>query len=506
MGLVIGLSAMNGVAEDARDLDERIAAIHETPNWRFVTREFIQRIEDRQKDLAGAVVNVFGTLQDENDNVIRNAFVVLRVNSASSLFRVDYSGKTGDVFATAWSDANGFFAFENQRTPWLEPAFPVQWQLLVFAPGKSVKYVDFLYFDPKPKSEILTLYEGASIQGKVVDVDGSPINQIGMAVYEIIDPYANASFDISFLQSDCLTGVTPDENGIVTFGGFPRDRIVSVLPQPAIGNLWQYFDRRNVATSPLDESKLPRDGQPRSALIHPYEIIDFTIECKRSRQELLQEFPESKLRLNSVAPDRKARFANVTVVDAVTGEGVSGIGVGTTHSEKALDRVSSEIGMPTTDEDGKVRIELLKNYPSIVYTIGRKFGYVTRHTRRLSGFSEYIPPIRNEDWWTPIEAGDGDVEVLFECTPVPPLRLEVLDDAGQPVEALVEVTGNQWLKDITIYWEKTNSGGELALPLRPVAFNVNIQAQTDDGRVGRVEDFELSKDLEKEESLQIIVK
>lgn len=171
-----------------------------------------------------------------------------------------------------------------------------------------------------------------------------------------------------------------------------------------------------------------------------------------------------------------------------------------------LERISCKIGMPITNEEGKTQIEIPLNADAFVYSTGRRYGYVTHQTRPSADPNEYLSPIQDGEWWKQIESGEQDCEIRFECRPVSPLEVNVIDTAGNPVEATVEVTNAAWATQATVWWEQSDSSGRLTIPLRPVVFKVNIEAKTEDGRSGRVDNFELSKDFERVETVQIKVK
>ena len=157
------------VAQDP-PLEKRIQALHRTPNWRFITPEFIERITERQSELKGAKVSIVGTLRNSDGENVADAFLVLRLVSNNSM--VSHTPEPQDVFAVSWSDEKGIFRFQKQPTPWFEPSHQLPWQLLVFAPGSALEICNYQYFDTPPRILKIDLSPEQMIHGKTVDAEG----------------------------------------------------------------------------------------------------------------------------------------------------------------------------------------------------------------------------------------------------------------------------------------------------------------------------------------------
>lgn len=498
------------IAQEA-DLDSRFQALHRTPNWRFITPEFIDRITQRQAKLEGTKITVDGTLRDSDGESIADAFILLRLVTNNSLF--SYTRPPEDVFAVGWSDSDGIFRFHQQPTPWFEPAYQIDWQLLVFAPGKALEIRDFLYFDTKPRTVEIDLSPEQVIRGKTVDAEGVAVEGVTVAQYEIVEPYKGEIL-CSFLWSECLCSVESDSDGNFAIGGLPADRTVSVSPLAfARGGVNPFallgYQNTIVATSELDEASLysrKRAGVWR--LIHPHASQQFEMRSDKTIADIHRMKADLEKRIGARDPQRAAptRLVRVRVVDSATGEGVSEVGIGVSSLTSKPDSLSSHPGMEISDEDGNALIEIPRRNGRLIYAIGRKFGYVTHYRRMTTWTEEYTPEIEQDEWIREVPAGDENVDLTFKVTPVPPLKLTVTKEDGTPVVAKVEVWRHGGSKQYNAVNEYTDANGVLELPLRPVIFSIDITATTDDGLVGQLNGVELSKTLTEEESAVIVVK
>ena len=493
-------------------LDKRFKALHLTPNWRFITPEFVERITERQSELRGTKVSIVGTLRNSDGRSIADAFVILRLVSNNSM--VSHVPEPRDVFAVGWSDDKGIFRFQKQPTPWFEPSVSLPWQLLVFAPGSALEFRTYQFFDQHPHILKMDLSPERVIRGKTVDAEGVAVGGAAIAHYEIIEPYTS-DIECSFLNSECLCSVHSDAEGNFVIGGLPADRTVSVSPLLEGSPLaWLGYQRKSVATSELDEAKVYPKDRSRSRLIHPYATSPFEMQSDKTRSEIVQLQARLAEKANAFAVQQvrppngtvRSRFARVRVVNAATGEGVSEVGIGISSATSSKEYLRSQPGMQATDEDGRALLKISRQSGSLIYAIGRRYGYITHYRRMTTSPDEYTPPIEQDEWLREVPAGDEDVDLIFEVTPVSPLKLTVTKEDGTPVVAKIEVWQHGWPKSYIAASEYTDADGQLELPLRPVIFAIDVKASTEDGLVGELEGLELSKTLTQADSAKIIVR
>lgn len=473
-----------GIDTQARRLDERIANIQKTANWGFVTRDFIRKIESRQADLKGTPVTVSGVVRDESQQPVADAFVVLRLMSGSTVVHNLVSGSAQDVFAVAWTDADGRFRFNQQPTPWFEPANPLTWELCVFASGYAVDVKTYASIDDSDRFEEIELLPESIVEGTIKDAEGNKVTHVGFAHVETVSPY-DAALDQSLLFSEMLHYVRPDEDGRIRIGGLPSQRIVNIIPQPGVD-----YSVTHIATTPdIDPERVIAKGRPRSFMVHPHILSPFEVAVT----------PKAVQHASSGSAPPATRTISVRVVDAVTGRGVSNVGVGWGLH---VDSLAIRAGMEVTDSDGNALLAVPQKNVD-VFVGGRRFGYKTHYNRITANPNEFTPAVERSYWVRTVDPEED--RVTFELQPVPPLAISVRDEDGSPVVG-AELTISQTWSSYRMPPVFTNSRGDASVPVRPVMFDdVKIVATTATGSQGS-EVVELSKDLTEMESVVIVVK
>ncbi|WP_350494726.1 M56 family metallopeptidase [Roseiconus lacunae] len=478
------------------DRNELLRQIHTTSGWRFIDADFIDRIEGRQAELQGDPITVRGLVIDEQQDAVPGAFVVLRLPSNSSIMRLGADGRTKEVFAVGWTDGDGRFAFEDQPTPWFESGSPLRWEICVFAPGYAIAARTYPYFDSQETQVTLRLNQEHEIHGTIKDADGNPIEQLELSLLEIVDPYQNAAIEVSFLHSELNCVVRTDDRGNFRIGGLPSHRIVSIDP---VGSTAAARVIRVATSTDLATRRMIAEGRPRSSLVYPYYQPTFEIPLQRNTAD--------RTAANSVALDggtdqASARTVTVHVVNAETGDGVQGVGVGWRAPRNGRIRISP--GMASTNREGIAELRIPSKSTDI-YIGGRCYGFVTHYDRLTTNPDEYTPALEQSEWLQTIEQGNEDLEVSFELRPVAPLQIKVQNEDGTPAEAEIRILRRGWERRSWMPPFFSNKQGQATIPVRPVMFDIDIVATTKNGLQG-IRSLQLSREFQQPDIATIIVK
>lgn len=492
------LSGLTGAAHSQErkqeDLDSKIAGIHKTANWRFVDKRFIETIDGRKSELQGTRVTVEGVVRDGLDRPVEGAFVLLRLVSNISYIRL-FDELAKDVFASTWSDHKGEFKFENHPTPWFEPTHPLAWELCVFAPGHAMETRRYSYLDGEIRYEKIELQSEQIIEGTVKEPNGKPITNCAFALVEIVNPYNNADIENSLLRSEMRYFVQPNQQGRFQIGGLPPGRIATLLERQGMDVVRSI----HIATSAdLDPKKMITKGSPRAGLVYPYSSPNFEIVTYGIADKSVNGTNHEASK-TPVKP-QPTRTVTVRVVNVKDGSGVSGVAVGWQSSVKEL-RISP--GMLVTDKDGTARLGISPGSVD-VFIGGRRFGFVTPYGRITSNPQEYTPTVERSDWVRTINPGKEDVAVTFELQPVPPLQINVKKQDGTPIAAELRIARQEW-PGCEMPKSYTNERGQAAISIRPVLFDIEITATTNDGLRGNHR-VTLSKNLNDSESVTVTVR
>ncbi|WP_150122643.1 M56 family metallopeptidase [Rhodopirellula islandica] len=477
-------------------LEDKIRRIHETPNWRFVDTDFIKSIEARQAELHGTRMTVRGNVIDEQKQPVGGAFVVLRLPSANSNMRQELDGPVQDVFAVGWTNELGQFAFDDQPTPWFESGNPLTWEICVFAPGHAVESRSFLGMDTQMPRVTIPVTSELQIHGTIQDSDGKPMAQLELSHLEIVNPYDQAKLDLSFLHSEIHSTVRTDERGRFQIGGLPPERIVSLLPIGATGSAGAVI--RVATTSGLEVDRMIERDSPRAGLVYPYFEPTFEASIASPPNDLAKgNVPATERSSNT----RSTRTVTVRVLNADGGGGVPGVGVGW---ESNVDRIPISPGMQATDDGGNATLNVPQR-PVEIFVGGRRFGFLTQYARMTTSTSEYKPTLERSAWVRPVSVGDQDLELTFEVQPVAPLKVVVQTKDGTPTAAELQVARRGWGEQFGLPTFQTDDQGEANVPVRPVMFDIEITATTEDGMQGRIA-VNLSRDFDESEVAIVTVK
>lgn len=483
-----------GFSTGTLNLDEKIARMHKTANWRFVDKQFIETIEKRKSELQGIPVTVEGVIRNGRNQPVADAFVILRLVSNVSNLTL-FNGKAKDVFAITWSDNAGEFKFTNHPTPWFEPTHPLGWELCIFAPGYAMETRPYRYVDSELRHEKIELQPEQVVEGTVKEPDGKPITNCGFALAEIVNPFDNAEIDYSLLQSEMKFFVQPDGQGRFRIGGLPPDRIATLQERQGT----RLVRPIRIATSAdLDPKKMISKDSPRSRLVYPYFSPNFEIVTYGIADNSVSS-TNSQASKTAVTP-QPTRTVTVRVVNAQDGAGVSGVAVNWQRAVKEL-RISP--GMLVTDEKGIAKLEISQDAVD-VFIGGRRFGFITPYNRITTDPNEYTPPVERSSWVQAIGAGQDDIAVTFELQPVPPLQIRVQKQDGTPVAAELRISRQDWIgcEMPKVY---SNENGLAAIAIRPVMFEIEITATTKDGLKSK-QRVTLSKTLNELESVTVTVR
>ncbi|WP_430451780.1 M56 family metallopeptidase [Rhodopirellula europaea] len=477
----------------SRMLEDKIRRIHETPNWRFVDTDFIESIEARQAELRGTHMTVRGNVIDEQSEPIAGAFVVLRLPSNLSHMRRGVDGRVQDVFAVGWTDELGQFAFDDQPTPWFESGNPLTWEICVFAPGQAVESRKFTGVSAQIQHVTMPMTREYQIQGTIRDSEGKPIEQMEFAHVEIVNPYEQARFELSLLSSEIRCVLRTDERGRFSVGGLPPQRIISLVPIGVPGSVIR------VATTPnLEEDRMIERDSPRAGIVYPYFEPTFETSIARPPNDLAEANAPTTERSSNTP---STRTVTVRVLNADGGAGVSGVGVGWVSN---VDRIPISPGMQATDENGVAKLNIPQRSVEI-FVGGRRYGFLTQYERISTGTREFAPTLARSEWVKGVAAGDQDIELKFEVRPVAPLKVVVQTEDGTPKAAELQVTRRGWGEHYSMPTIQTDDQGQANIPVRPVMFDIEITATTEDGMQGRIA-VKLSRDFDDSESAIVTVK
>lgn len=470
------------VTDDA-ELDRKIAAIRDTPNWRFLTKEFLAEVENRQQELHGAPVTTLGRIVDDKKKAIKNALVLLRLPSNTSWYA------PFEVFAATWTDDTGIFKFRDQKMPWFEPMHQCTWELMVFAPGFAIDVREFNFLTLTAQIERIYLQPECFVEGNVTNQSDTAQKEVKFAIAEISDPYTYGKMDCSFLRSELLVPLQPDANGKIRFGGLPPQKVVTVISDPSI------VVTRVATSDDLDVKRLVPKDKPRSSMIHPYTVktFEFKIEAdKLAKANKSEQMRQLRYRSSMQGP----RLVDIQVVDAVTGEGVDNVAVGYGFN---VDEVRINPGSVATDKTGRARLNVPDSEVD-VFIGGRRWGYETEFNEK-HGLDDNIPNLRKADWLRSLPAGRDKTELVFKVRPVKPLKILVTKADGTPVASELRI-----MHEGSYYFPFPTTGvdGRCEVPLRPVIFEAEISATAQDGLKGNVT-VQLSRDLSEQDSIQVIV-
>lgn len=470
---------------------ERYAALHETPNWRFITPEFEERVAKRRDSMQGERINVVGTVRDEQGELIQNAFVTLRIISNTSTgLKKDVHGNIQDVFATTWTDGKGVFSFTKQPSPWSEVATPTRWELAVFAPGKAMFVKRYLYLDSKNRIEKIQLQEGIVIQGRVLDAAGDPVANFPLVLGGICDPTSSEIYEHMPFFGETAVWLRTNEKGKIRLGGFWPKTIVNVsFPQNA------HVVGLRKPSAYIRTSLLDQDTKIRGPLKDYF--ADATLR-KFSIQLPEAELPAKIEPLARRAP-AKLRTINVRVVDSETGVGVPGVCVNSVRSSRIPPSFAT--GMIATNAGGYAVLEVIEGAKQYVYVGGRKYGYETTYRRITTSPKEFSIDLPDDEWIKEVPAGEDDASIEFQVRPVPTLKVTVLDKAGQP---LANAKLEAWLyysRNYRLPPTYTDEDGKAEMPIRPVVFKVDLRATDADGNYVELDDLELKKDLDSTDEI-----
>ena len=476
-------ATLSGQASEDTDLERKITGIRETANWRFLTKEFLLQIENRQQQLHGSPVTTIGRIADDKKNPVKNALVLLRLPSNLS-WKAPY-----EVFAATWTDETGTFKFRDQKMPWFEPMHQCSWELMVFARGFAVEVKAFHYMAIPAQIERIYLQPECFIDGVVKSQTGKVPAGIRFAIAEVADPYVYAKMDCSFLHSELAVPISPDENGKIRFGGLPAEKVVTVLSSPNM------VAARVSTSDELDEKRVIAKDRPRSSMIHPYSVKTF--EFKIEEEKIPNPQKADQLSPPWHPPTNGPRWVDVHVVDAETGVGVDNIGVGFGVD---VNEVRLYPGSTATDKNGNARL----NLPAAavdVFIGGRRWGYETEFNQK-HGLDQNVPNLDKSEWLQSLPAGRDNVELTFKIRPAKPVEILVTKEDGTPVtaELRIEHEGAYFLP-----YPTTGVDGKCEVPLRPVVFDAEIFAKTQDGLQGTLK-VQLSMDLSKKDSVTVVVK
>lgn len=470
-----------------------IRRIRDTPNWRFIDAGFIERIENRQAELQGTHITVRGVVIDEERKSVPEAFVLLRLPSNSSIMRREPDGRVKDVFAVGWTDESGGFAFENQPTPWFEAGHPLDWEICVFAPGFAVGTQKFQCFSDQVPGITVELSREYVVRGTVKDADGTPIEQLELAHLEIVNPYEGADIEFSLLNSEIRCVVRTDAQGKFEIGGLPRERIVSVEPigigAASAGNVL-----RIATSSDLESDRMIGKDRPRSGLVYPYFEPKFESSLQRPLDDRTKASPQ--------APDNLTRTVTVHVVNADTGHGVSGVGVG--WGRPNVDDVRISPGMNATDGNG-VAVLSIPQKAIDIFIGGRHYGFLTEYNRLTTNPDEYTPTLERTEWVRQVGPDDQELELTFEVRPVAPLKITVQEEDGTPTAAELRIFRHGWSECHAMPVIYSDERGQATIAVRPVMFDIDIIATTKSGLRG-TRTLNLSKDFAESETAVITVK
>ncbi len=428
-------------------LTAKISRLHETPNWQFITDEWIKSIHTRTAQLQGPALTLVGAVTDAKQQAVADAFVVLRLKSNTGSFSSqrfvdgEWTSNSQDVFAVAWTDESGVFRFQNQSTPWSEPSLQMDWEICVFAPGKALAVQSFPTFDTRNRIERIEIAEGQQISGTILDTEGLPCPGVPIDVMEIIDPFEKdrsyAHIEHSFLFSEMQSRVVTDNDGRFRVSGLPANRIVTLSTNFSSQDHLR-FTTKVLTSEHMEFAGFPPQDHPRAKLVFPFVESGFVMRSEKRFAEFKKEMDRPIRRTRATMSE--LRRITVRVVDAKSGAPIQGVGV--TWNPGAItnpESVSIKPADSPTNQHGIVEFFYLKSQDVTVAVMGRRFGYLTHYRRSTTSLDEFTPDISQEQWLRRIERGTEDVTLTFELQPVTPTRILVLDSAGKPIAADVKI-------------------------------------------------------------------
>ncbi len=418
-------------------LTAKISRLHQTPNWQFISEDWIRSIHTRATQLQGPHFTLVGAVSDAKHQAVADAFVVLRFRSNLSSFSrrrfVDglWLDDSQDVFAVTWTDESGVFRFQNQPTPWSEPSRQVDWEICIFAPGKALTVRRFPTIDARNRIERIEIEEGQQISGTILDAEGMPCPGIPINVVEIINPCRKdgryADIEHSFLYSEMQSQVVSDNDGGFIVAGLPANRIVTLTTNLDSRDHLP-FNTKVLTSNHMELAGFPPQNHPRADFVYPFVESGFVLRSKKRFVEFEKETDQPIPRTRPAMSE--LRKITVRVVDAKSRTPIQGVGVtwksGTIDNTEYLDLVSSD---PPTNQHGVVEFFYPKSQDVTVAVMGRRFGYLTHYQRFTTSLQEFTPDIPQEQWLRRIERGTDNVSLTFELQPVRPTRILVLDGA-----------------------------------------------------------------------------
>src|SRR5208282_4316404 len=182
-----------------------------------------------------ALLTAFGTVLDPAGKPVAGAKVYLREWSTYRISMEPYDRNPNDVLASAQTDGQGAFRFENVpakplHEEWLQA---IPWDVVVAAKPYAIAWH---HLDAAKQSNPLTinLALGAQVTGRVTDRQGRPVrnaevkvNSVNSLASEWYPAFADPE-TLDLQESRLAPAAKTDSEGKVTIDGLPRNVRLSV--------------------------------------------------------------------------------------------------------------------------------------------------------------------------------------------------------------------------------------------------------------------------------------